>query len=170
MAVSREEVDAMIVKALGEFEQKVGVHMVEKAKEMVTIEQARTSLDETMSRIREEFKLSETRFTQLIEMNNATFEEHKAALLKVVSDLESAGVSGPRIATALDGTKELSEKNEETRAVLEALATELRGQIESTRAKSTVEIESVKQEASTWAEKFKLVAYELRLVRGDVDN
>ena len=51
MAVSREEVDAMIVKALSEFEQKVGMHMVEKAKEMVTIEQARTSLDETMGRI-----------------------------------------------------------------------------------------------------------------------
>ena len=101
------------------------------------------------------FRLSETRFTQLIETNNATFEEHKAALLKVVADLESAGVSGPRIATALDGTKELSQKNEETRAVLEALATELRGQIESTKASSTVEIESVKREASTWADKLK---------------
>ena len=155
MATSREEVDAMIKAALLAFEQRVGLHMVEKAKEMVTIEQARTSLDDTMGRIREEFKLSETRFTELIVKNIATFEEHKTALLKVVADLESAGVSGPRIATALDGTKELSQKNEETRAVLEALATELRGQIESTKASSTVEIESIKREASTWADKFK---------------
>ena len=124
MATSREEVDAIIKDALLAFEQKVGLHMETKAKEMVTIDQARASLEETMGRIREEFKLSEKRFTELIDTNNATFEEHKTALLKVVADLESAGVSGPRIATALDGTKELSQKNEETRAVLEALATE----------------------------------------------
>ena len=155
MATSREEVDAMIKEALLAFEQKVGLHMETKAKEMVTIDQARASLEETMGRIREEFKMSEKRFTELIDTNNATFEEHKTALLKVVADLEFAGVSGPRIATALDGTAELSRKNEETRAVLETLATESRGQIESTRTKSTVEIESVKQEASFWADKSK---------------
>ena len=148
MAVSREEVDAMIKEALLAFEQRVGLHMATQAKEMVTIEQARISLDDTTSRIREEFKKSETRFTELIGTNNATFEEHKTALLKIVADLEEAGVSGPRIATALDGTKELNQKNDETRAVLEKLNSELRGQIESTRAKSTVEIESVKQEAA----------------------
>ena len=41
------------------------------------------------------------------------------------------------------------------KGVLEALAIEFKGQIESTRAKSTVEIEAVKQEASAWADRFK---------------
>ena len=91
----------MIKSALLAFEQRVGLHMETKAKEMVTIEQARVSLNDNMERIREEFKLSEKRFTELIDTNNATFEEHKAALLKVVADLGEAGVSGPRIATAL---------------------------------------------------------------------
>ena len=51
---SREEVDAMITSALLAFEQRVGLHMETKAKEMVTIEQARVSLNDTMERIREE--------------------------------------------------------------------------------------------------------------------
>ena len=68
---SREEVDAMIKSALLSFEQRVGLHMETKAKEMVTIEQARVSLNDTMERIREEFKLSEKRFTELIVTNNA---------------------------------------------------------------------------------------------------
>ena len=84
----------MIKSALLSFEQRVGLHMETKAQEMVTIEQARLSLNETMERIREEFKLSEKRFTELIDTNNATFEEHKAALLKVVADFGEAGVSG----------------------------------------------------------------------------
>ena len=41
------------------------------------------------------------------------------------------------------------------RTNLEVLAIEFRGQIESTRAKSTMRIEAVKQEASTWADRFK---------------
>ena len=76
-APSREEVDAMIKSAMLAFEQKVGLHMETKAKEMVTIEQARVSLSDTMERIREEFKLSEKRFTELIETNNATLRNTK---------------------------------------------------------------------------------------------
>ena len=56
----------MIKSALLSFEQRVGLHMETKAKEMVTIEQARVSLNDTMERIREEFKLSEKRLTELI--------------------------------------------------------------------------------------------------------
>ena len=150
MAVSREEVAGMIQKALGEFEQKVGVFMGEKAKELVSLEQAKTEMDAAMTRVREEFKMTEERINKLIELNNTKFEEHETGLNKIVTDLAEAGVSGPRIATALDGTKLLNQKNEETRAVMETLATELRGQVESTKASSAAEIESVRQAATFW--------------------
>ena len=145
----------MIQKALGEFEQKVGVFMGEKAKELVSLEQAKAEMDTAMNRVREEFKMTEERINKLIELNNTKFEEHETGLNKIVNDLAEAGVSGPRIATALDGTKLLNQKNEETRAVMETLATELRGQVEGTKASSAAEIESVRQAATLWSEKFK---------------
>ena len=87
---------------------------------------------------RQEFQNSEARFVQLIESNTVTFAEHKAALLKVVSDLQEVGVDGSRINRALDGTKQLSENNEKMRADLEGLAVELKSQNDSTKASSAV--------------------------------
>ena len=53
-----------------------------QAAEQVTIEQARAGLDDVTTRTRQEFQNSEARFVQLIESNNVTFAEHKAAFTK----------------------------------------------------------------------------------------
>ena len=83
----------------------------------------------------------EARFVALIESSNVAFAEHKAALPKVVSDLQEAGVERSRINMALDGTRELNEKTEKMRADLEILAVELKSLIDSTKATSAVQIE-----------------------------
>ena len=97
-----------------------------------------------------------SRLEALITSNNTTFEEHRAALQKVVADFQRAGIDGSRISMALEGTKELNESSQKMRADFEAYAIELKNQMESAKASSTTQIEAVKTEASDWAEKFKV--------------
>ena len=62
---------------------------------------------------------------------------------------------------ALNGTRELNEKNAKIRADLDTLAVELKTQIDSTKANSAVQIEAVKNEASAWAEQFRSNLYSI---------
>ena len=102
-APSCQEVDVMIQDALTAFEQRVGLHLRAQAADQVTVEQARSGLDEVTTRVREEFQNSEARINQLITSNNVTFAEHKAAMLQIVSDLQVAGIDGTRLNMALGG-------------------------------------------------------------------
>ena len=121
-APSREDVADMIKNALTDFEQRVGLHMQAMQSEQVSAEQARASLAELASGTRQEFLNSQARTELLITSNSTTFGEHKAALQKVVGDLQLAGGDGSRIAMALEGTKELNANNLKMRLDLEAYA------------------------------------------------
>ena len=80
-------------------------------------------------------------------------------MLKIVSDLQVAGIDGSRLNTALDGTMKVNESNEKMRADLEALAIELKDQVDSIKTSSSTQIEGVRDEASKWAETFKSNLY-----------
>ena len=112
-APSRQDVETMIQDALTAFEQRVGLHMQQQAAIQVTVEQARSGLEEVINITKAEFKTSEARVNDLITSNNATFAEHKEAMLKIVSDLQIAGIDGSRLNTALDGTMKLNDANED---------------------------------------------------------
>ena len=95
-APSCEDVAEMIKTALTEFEQRVGSHMQAIQAEHVSVDQARASLAELANSTRQEFLNSQARIESLIVTNNTTLDEHKAALQKVVDDLQRAGVDGSR--------------------------------------------------------------------------
>ena len=100
-----EDIAEMIRTALTEFEQRVGPHMQAMQAEHMSADQARASLAELANGTRQEFVNSHARIESFITSNNTTFDEHKAALQKVVDDFQQAGVDGSRIAMAL-GSKE----------------------------------------------------------------
>ena len=119
-APRREEVEAMIVEAFRVFEERIGQHMLTQSSLTPTIEQARAGLAEVARVSQEKIDATETRGKELITNNNSTFAEHKAAMEKIVSDLQLAGIDGTRlnlIATnvdkALNGTKDLGEERED---------------------------------------------------------
>ena len=138
----------MISTALTAFKQRVGLSMQAMKAEHVSVEQARSSLAELAAGTYQEFLNTQARIEALINSNFTTLDEHRAAMQKVVDDLQPAGVDGSRIAMALEGTKELNESNKKMRLDLEAYAIELETQRESAKADSTTQIAAVKSEAS----------------------
>ena len=121
-ALSRADVEEMIATALSEFEQRIGSHIQAMQAEHVSVVDAWASFATLADGTHQEFLNSSNRIEQLITSNNATFDEHGAALQKVVEDLQQAGVDGPRIAMALEGTKQLNENNLALRKCIEAFA------------------------------------------------
>ena len=85
---------------------------------------------------------------------------------KIVTDLQMAGIDGSRLSlisanvdTALNGTKDLSEKNEKMKEALDALSNEFKEQIGSVKIDGEKHIKKVRDEASVWAEEFKTNLY-----------
>ena len=84
----------MMTTALAEFEQRVGSRMQAMQAEHVSVDDARASLASLADGTRQEFLNNSTRLEQLINSNNAKFDEHRAAFQKEVGDFQQAGVDG----------------------------------------------------------------------------
>ena len=161
-APSRAEVEAMIAESLRVFEERIGQHMLTQSSLTPTIEQARAGLAEVARVSQEKVDETEARVKELITNNNATFATHQAAMEKIVHDLQAAGIDGSRlnliasnVDTALNGTKDLSEKNEKLMGDLDKLAIEFRAQVDSVKIEAETHITKVRDEASSWADSFK---------------
>ena len=86
-APSRADVEGMIATALAEFEQRVGTHMQAMQTEHVSVVDAQACLMTLADGTRQEFANFQSCIEQLIIINNATFDEHQAAMQKIVDDL-----------------------------------------------------------------------------------
>ena len=129
-APTRADVEGMIVTALAEFELRIGTHMQVMQADQVSRAGASASFALLADGTRQEFVNCQSLIEQLIIGNNATFDEHKAAMQTIADDLQQAGVDGARNAMALEGTQQLNENNLNLSKDIEKYALELKTQIE----------------------------------------
>ena len=95
----------MISTALATFEQRVGALMLAMQADQVSRQQATAGLSTLADGTRQKFENQKTRIEQLIVGTDSTFDQHKAALLEIIDNLQKsvgredlAGARGDRVA------------------------------------------------------------------------